>query len=410
MLGVFSVMRIAMLGWEFPPFISGGLGVHCYELTQAMARAGHTVDFYMPVSGKPLSSPHPAIRLIEVAPSALRPYLHYSKKGRLKTYGDDLLKAVDAYNETAAALLAQAHAKSPYDVVHAHDWLAARAGVWSSKTTGLPLVQTFHSTEWDRTSSPWECILDIERQAAANPDAVIAVSKRTADMVRRLGAEGERVHVVYNAVDREKYVPPSTKPTLSAALSGRKVVLFLGRLTEQKGPVPFLHAAKKVVEKDPNVLFFIAGTGELMPLLINLSIELGLQNHVRFLGFLPDAEQKRIYQSCDLYVMPSTSEPFGITALEALASGVPVIVSRTSGVSEVVKSALRVDFWDIKGMAAKMMAVLSYSPLSRAMVAAAPTDLEKLTWEQTAQATLAVYEEAARRRSAGLPATAAGRR
>lgn len=387
-------MRIAMLGWEFPPFLSGGLGVHCFELTLRLARAGHQIDFYMPVSGQNIKSPHPNIRLLEVAPTVLRPYLSFSKKGRLSTYGEGLLRAVDVYNQLAAKMVAAEHAIAPYELLHSHDWLTAPGGRQASALIGRPWVATFHSTEYDRTSVPWDAILSIEQQAAQNADLLIAVSRRTRDAVKRLGALESRIRVIYNGVDAAKFARRGPRPPLTVGRGQEKIVLFLGRLTEQKGPVQFLHAAKKVLEKQPDTLFFIAGTGELMPLLINLSIEMGLSNHVRFLGYLPEADQKRIYSACDLYIMPSTSEPFGITALEAMASGVPVIVSRTSGVSEVVKSALRVDFWDINGMAAKMLAVLSYPPLSAAMVNWAPDDLRHLTWEQTAEKTAAVYAEA----------------
>jgi glycosyltransferase involved in cell wall biosynthesis len=333
-----------------------------------------------------------------VAPTILRPYLSFSKKGRMATYGQDLLRAVQVYNQQAATLVQAEHAKTPYDLVHAHDWLTAPGGKLAARAISRPLVQTIHSTEYDRTSSPWDDILAIERRAVSDADLIIAVSSRTREQIKRLGGDERRIRVVYNGVDAAKFRPTLPRPALTAGSEGKHIVLFLGRLTEQKGPVQFLHAAKKVLEKNKNVVFFIAGTGELLPLLINLSIELGLSNHVRFLGFLPDADQMRIYGASDLYIMPSTSEPFGITALEAMASGVPVIVSRTSGVSEVVKSALRVDFWDINGMAQKMLAILAYAPLRSAMVSLEGEDLKHLTWEQTALRTVEVYNEAIRLR------------
>lgn len=387
-------MRIAMLGWEFPPFVSGGLGVHCYELTLRMARMGHKVDFFMPTCNKRLHGPHENIRLIEVAETILRPYLSYTKKGKLATYGKDLLMAVDAYNKLATTCVADEHLKTPYDIVHAHDWLTAKGGHLVAERIQRGLVQSIHSTEYDRTSWPWDAILNIEKQAAKDADLIIAVSNRTKDAVKRLGAQEEKIRVVYNGVDSAKYKNQNGKQRLVDHLKQKKIVLFLGRLTEQKGPVQFLHAAKKVLEKDKDVLFFIGGAGEMLPLLINLSLELGISKNVRFLGFLPDADQKRIYSASDVYVMPSTSEPFGIVALEAMASGTPVIISKTSGVGEVVKSALKVDFWDINGMAQKILAVLKYRPLKSAMVSMADEDLRHLTWENCASNTLNVYSEA----------------
>jgi len=395
-------MSIAMLGWEFPPFISGGLGVHCFELTKALAAKGHFIDFFMPVSGKTLVSPHKNICLIETSESALRPYLVFNKKGKLATYGEGLIRAVEVYNSQAAKMVAAEHKQNPYDVIHCHDWLTAPGGAHARHLILRPLVQTFHSCEFDRTSTPWDAIVRIERQAAADADLIIAVSNRMRKQLKtHLGADEKKMRVVYNGVDADKYRAsavdaPYSKPALSVQTDGKHVVLFLGRLTEQKGPVQFLHAAKKVLEKRQDVLFFIAGTGELMPLLINLSMELGLGEHVRFLGYLSDADQKRIYRAADVYIMPSTSEPFGITALEALASGTPIIVSKTSGVSEVVKSALRVDFWDIHGMAQKIISVLQFAPLRKSMAEGAPADLKHLTWEQVANHTYGVYDEAVR--------------
>ena len=392
-------MRIAMLGWEFPPFISGGLGVHCFELTQRLANMGHKIDFYLPSSGKTLSSPHASIRLIETSPSVLQPYFSFNKKGKLATYGEGLIKAVEVYNLQAAKMVGDEHAKIPYDVIHCHDWLTAPGGEKARSLIRRPLVQTFHSTEFDRTSTPWDSIVRIERQAAEDANLIIAVSARTRDqLVSHLGANSSKIRVVYNGVDAGKYPgihqAAEPKPKLSVQTDGKHVVLFLGRLTEQKGPVQFLHAAKKVLDKRSDVIFFVAGSGELLPLLISLSLELGLSEHVRFLGFLPDEDQKRIYSAADVYVMPSTSEPFGITALEAMASGTPIIISKTSGVGEVVKSALKVDFWDIQGMAGKILAVLQYAPLRETMVRRGPDDLKKLTWEKCAKETEEVYTEA----------------
>ncbi|MCX8195327.1 MAG: glycosyltransferase family 4 protein [Candidatus Micrarchaeota archaeon] len=388
-------MKVAMLGWEFPPFISGGLGVHCFELTRALCRMGVEIDFFMPVSGKEISAPFPGLRIIEVAKTSLRPYLSFSKSGRKADYGKNLIAAVNEYWERCYETV-ELYAKSQrYDLIHAHDWLTSRAGIKLREGLRLPLVQTFHSTEYDRTSWPWDYILEIERSAAANADLIIAVSKRTKQQVMRLGADEQKIRVVYNGVDKKKFEEAKAQAkALDELKKKKKIVLFLGRLTEQKGPVQFLHAAKRVLAKNPDVLFIVAGKGELLPLLINMTLDLGISQNVRFLGYVPEEDQKRIYKIADVYVMPSTSEPFGITALEAMSAGVPVIISKTSGVAEIVKSAIKVDFWDINAMATKILAVLSHEPLRKTMTAMSCKEVEYYTWSRTAEETLRVYNEA----------------
>ena len=388
-------MRMAMLGWEFPPFISGGLGVHCFELTRALCNRGVEIDFFMPTPGKGIDSPHRNLRIIDVGKTELAPYLFRTKSKGLPSYGENLIKAVDEYALRCAEAVCKEHAARKYELVHAHDWLTSRAGTRAKKSLALPLVQTFHSTEFDRTSWPWEYILGIERSAAENADLIIAVSNRTRSQVLRLGADEKKIRVIYNGVDSVKFASANVDASALARIKKRqKIVLFLGRLTEQKGPVQFLHAAKKVLSVEPDTLFLIAGKGEMLPLLINMTLEMGISGNVRFLGYVPEEDQQKIYKVADVYVMPSTSEPFGITALEAMSSGVPVIISKTSGVAEIAKSAIRVDFWDINAMAQKIIAVLRYQPLAHAMVHLSQKEAQEYTWEKTAGETLNVYREA----------------
>ncbi len=394
------LMRVAMLGWEFPPFVSGGLGTHCYELTRKLAAIGVEIDFFMPVSGSNAVSSISGLRIIEVAKTELKPYLFFSKakKGQSPSYGENLISAVGEYSQHCTESVLSYAKENPYDLIHAHDWMTAKPAHEAKGKLGLPLVQTFHSTEFDRTSWPWEYILGIERQAAQEASLIIAVSRRTKSQVMRLGAQESRIRVIYNGVDYVRFSSSCLPAFANELKKSRKIVLFLGRLTEQKGPVQFLHAAKKVLARKPDTLFVIAGKGELLPLLINMSLEMGISKNVRFLGYVPEEEQRKIYKLADLYVMPSTSEPFGITALEAMSSGVPVIISKTSGVAEVVKSAIQVDFWDINAMAEKIVAVLHYAPLSSAMSRLSLKEAAAHTWEKAASETLAVYREAIAKR------------
>jgi len=388
-------MRIAMLGWEFPPFASGGLGVHCYELTKKLAELGVHIDFYMPRSAERPRAVHPNIRIIEVeARHHINPYSSAPKvAGELReTYGWSFLEAVGNYNrQCVEAVMEEVKAGAHYALVHNHDWLTVQAAGELKRRLGAPLVFTVHSTEYDRAPWPWENLLQIERQGIAQADRVITVSNRMRERLMQMGAPDWKVRVVYNAVDCDafnKYDGGGGKR--------RKTVLFLGRLVEQKGPMQFLYAAKKVSEKMKDVRFVIAGTGELLPKLIMKSIDMGLQDNVVFTGYLSEEEQRRAYASSDVYVMPSVSEPFGITALEAMASGTPVIISKSSGVGEIAKNALQVDFWDVDELAAKIIALLKYPMLRRVMSREELAEVRRFTWSGTAAKTLDVYKEVAR--------------
>ena len=396
----FEIMRIAMLGWEFPPFVSGGLGVHCFELTRALCKKGVKIDFFMPTSGVDIAPSCAGLRIIDIGKTALSPYLSFpklrgKKSGGALGYGESLMGAVNEYAYWCSEAVCRENGKEKYDLLHTHDWLTSRAGALAKERLGLPLVQTFHSTEFDRTSSPWDAVVGIERAAVRNAGLLIAVSNRTKAQLMRLGAEDKKIRVIYNGVDSAKFASAKIDAeTLLRIRKKRKIVLFLGRLTEQKGPVQFVQAAKKVLSIEPDTVFLIAGRGELLPHLINMTLELGISDKVRFLGYVPEEDQQRTYKIADVYVMPSTSEPFGITALEAMSSGVPVIISKTSGVAEIAKSAIRVDFWDINAMAQKIIAVLRYRPLSSTMTRISRMEAGAYTWERTADETLNVYREA----------------
>jgi glycosyltransferase involved in cell wall biosynthesis len=385
-----------MLGWEFPPFVSGGLGTHCYELTNALAKKGIEIDFFMPLvlnrrNGKNGVKLPSNMRIIEVCETTLMPYIS-PRTGRLRM---DLSQAVWLYNNELVRVVEKLHAERKYDLIHSHDWLTARGALTLRKKLGIPLAATFHSTEYDRTSNPWDFIVNLEREALAGADRIIAVSNRTKEQLVRMGADIGKIRVIYNAVDYTKFEIRNGNGNgpYEHRKKGKKIVLFLGRLSEQKGPVQFLYAAKRVLEKQKNVVFLVAGTGDMLPLLINLTIQLGIMDDVIFLGYISDEDQRRIYAMSDLYVMPSTSEPFGITALEAMSAGVPVIISKTSGVGEIVKSALRVDFWDINGMAQRMLAVLQFEPLTNVMAPMQMQEARLHTWDKAGEQTISVYNE-----------------
>lgn len=374
-----------MLGWEFPPFISGGLGVHCFELCRQLALRGHSIDFFLPKHSQTPLVPHENVNLIEVPFSVS--FTPYSRPASVLpgNYGSDFLSQVKAYSSAAAeAVVGQ---RKKYDLVHNHDWMTVEAAGAVKNVLGLPLVFTVHSTEYDRSPTPWGYLLDLEKQGVKQSDLVITVSERMKQRLVELGADATRTRVVYNGVDFSKYqlIRPSGKKFFT--------VLFLGRLVPQKGPEFFLRAAQRVLEKKDNVRFVLVGEGSMLPVLIQLSFDLGIHEHVQFTGFVPEEIQRKAYSSSDVFVMPSVSEPFGITALEAMASGTPCIVSKTSGVSEIALNCLKVDFWDVDKMARYIIACLEYPELSSVLSALERNEAASFNWDSTAEKTESAYKE-----------------
>jgi glycosyltransferase involved in cell wall biosynthesis len=302
-------------------------------------------------------------------------------------YGGDLYAEVHRYASIAVALAQD----EEFDVVHAHDWMTYPAGVAVAAMSGKPLVVHIHSTEFDRSGEHVnQMVYDIEREGMLRADRVIAVSHYTRSIViSRYGIRADKVDVVYNGVERSGgwSVVPST------IRRDEKLVLFLGRITMQKGPEYFLQAAKKVLEVMDNVKFVMAGSGDLMYRSVEMAAHLGIGHKVLFTGFLRGDDVRRIYRMADLYVMPSVSEPFGIAPLEALDNDVPVIISKQSGVSEVLRHALKVDFWDVDEMANKIVAVLRYTPLQMTLRNHGNFEVRKLRWKDAARSCLRIYEE-----------------
>ena len=424
-------MRIFMLGWEFPPFISGGLGTACYGLTRAMDQLGLEVTFVLPKFVESKYATH--VRLLtpdshrsatffkyhhlknvkfQTIDSPLQPYSTpevyqrqieetLRKKQRLhgnkvtsaglfmlpKDYSSDMYTEVHRY----AAMAAELADDQQFDIVHAHDWMTFPAGIAVAAVSGKPLVVHMHSTEFDRSGEHVnQMIYDIERAGMERADRIIAVSHYTRNVIiGRYGISGDKVKVAYNGVERLGSWPSED----TSITKDEKIVLFLGRITMQKGPEYFLHAAKKVLEVMDNVKFVMAGSGDLMHQSIEMAAGLGIGHKVLFTGFLHGEDVQKIYKIADLYVMPSVSEPFGIAPLEALDHDVPVIISRQSGVSEVLTHALKVDFWDVNEMANKIVAVLKYPSLQMTLRSHGNFEVRRLRWKDTAIKCVKIYEE-----------------
>jgi len=369
-------MKVAMIGWEYPPFKVGGLGTHCYGLTRSLADKNVKVDFYMPKTKHHAYSGKKNLVIKEVGETEIFPYDRPDDKALAGQFFESVYK----YNDLCVQKV-----KGDYNLVHCHDWLTMKAGVAIKEHLGVPFVLTVHSTEYDRSGwlYPNDWFINIEKEGMEKADKIIAVSHFTKRViVEKYGINPDKIRVIHNAVypigEGEK----------------KNIALFLGRLTIQKGPEFFLKAAKKVLDYE-DCHFVVAGAGDMLPRLIDQAIDMGISNKVIFTGLLTEEEVKHIYQIASVYVMPSVSEPFGITALEAVSAGTPAIVSKTAGVSEAFRNCLRVDFWDTDEMANKIISVLRYDPLRNTLVEYGKREIELFTWDRVAEKTLDVYREVA---------------
>ncbi len=420
-----------MLGWEFPPFISGGLGTACYGLTKALDQLGIGVIFVLPkmvdsryATHVKLLTPDSQISVasfkfrelknvkFRTIDSPLQPYstadvyqrrIEESLRRKQQIHSGGVSSASqlfggmhysgDMYEEVYryAAVAAELAKQEQFDVVHAHDWMTYPAGITVAQMSGKPLVVHVHSTEFDRSGEHvHQMVYDVEREGMEQADKVIAVSHYTRSIIiSRYGISGEKVEVVYNGVERNG----DWSLVETGIDKDEKIVLFLGRITMQKGPEYFLRAAKKVLEVMDNVKFVMAGSGDLMHRAVEMAAELGIGHKVLFTGFLRGEDVQKIYKMADLYVMPSVSEPFGIAPLEALDNDVPVIISKQSGVSEVLRHALKVDFWDVSEIANKIVAVLKYPPLQMTLRRHGNFEVRKLRWRDSAAKCAKIYEQ-----------------
>ena len=438
-------MKVLMLGWEFPPFISGGLGTACYGLTRALSEQGTEVLFVLP---RPVPSTHTQhVRLLspsevlsagtKVSRRLLREFEHvrfWAVDAVMYPYGEavdvkegeqteikdreELLKlteevrrrrvkagmgearpgidyAGDMFTETEryAELALEIAELNEFDVIHAHDWMTYRAGMAVAQFTGKPLVVHVHSTEFDRSGEHVnQRIYDIERAGMHAASRVITVSYLTRSIaITRYGVDPAKVRVVYNAIDRNG----SPAQVIPRIRRDEKIVLFLGRITMQKGPEYFVRAAQKVLSVLDNVRFIMAGSGDMARRSIELAAELGIGHKVLFTGFLRGPDVERVFRMADLYVMPSVSEPFGIAPLEAINQEVPVLISKQSGVSEILTHALKVDFWDVDEIANKIIAVLRHPPLHSTLRQHSTIEVSQLNWSTAATGCLDVYREMA---------------
>ena len=424
-------MRVLMFGWEFPPHIAGGLGTACYGLTKGLSHHDVEVLFVMPTaSGDEDQSAVSIINASDVVVydtcknideflgkvdflrvgSNLRPYIdpvsftelvteeqkyqteefkgYFKEKYKFSgKYGANLMEEVARYAMVAGAI-AQQH---EFDVIHAHDWLTNLAGIAAKKVSGKPLVIHVHATEFDRTGENVNPeVFRLEQTGMREADKVITVSNLTRNIViNKYGIDPSKVITVHNAVDFSGRSDMEVQRGVK-----EKIVTFLGRITFQKGPEYFIEAANKVLKMYPNVRFVMAGSGDLMNRSIKRVAQLGISDRFHLTGFLRGQDVQRMFAYSDVYVMPSVSEPFGISPLEAMISNVPTIISKQSGVAEVLRYAIKVDFWDIDALADSIYGLLNYPALSKMAIESGLEEVNSLKWDHAAAKVKRVYEAA----------------
>jgi glycosyltransferase involved in cell wall biosynthesis len=426
-------MKVLMFGWEFPPHISGGLGTASYGLTRGMSTISDLdITFVVPraygdedqrkmriigagdvsldrkhmrysnVLGQisyievnsnlvPYHSPEEYSKLVNKAENKNKKLIHTSLGGKLffsGGYGQNLYEEIANY----ALVAAQIGEENEHDIIHAHDWLTYPAGIAAKSVSGKPLVIHVHATDFDRSGgSVNPTVFEIEKNGMNAADKIIAVSNLTRNtIIEKYGIDSSKVFTVYNAVEP---IPNKEKIALKRGIND-KVVTFLGRVTMQKGPEYFVQAAEKVLKKMDNVRFVMAGSGELLERMINWAASLGIVDRFHFTGFLKGDDVFRMFSISDVYVMPSVSEPFGISPLEAMQSNVPVIISHQSGVAEILKYAIKTDFWDVDAMADAIYGLINYPSLSEMFIKYGKEEVDNMKWENSAQRVYSIYQEA----------------
>lgn len=400
------IMRVLTFGWEYPPSRNGGLGVACHGLTRELVADGTEVLFVLPKQQPTKGDNHFifadgefSVTVKEVvsslvpyhqADSYVKSFVGYDATGNPQFVSRSILEEVHRFAHQASLIARQ----ESFDIIHAHDWTSYLAGVAAKKVSGKALILHVHATSFDQAAGDNvdPSIFQIECEAFAAADKVVTVSQLTKNIITsKHGVPAEKVAVVHNGCDVHE--PLRHQPTLSEyKKAGQKIVLYHGRISVQKGVDYFVKAAARVLEYEPNVLFVISGWGDMQQQIIRQVGEAGLSDKVLFAGALWEEERDTMYQSVDLVVMPSVSEPFGLVPLEALQHGTPALISKQSGVAEVLTHVLKVDFWDVDEIANQIIAALRYEVLQQQLASAGNTEIKKLSWRQAAEKIQHLYQ------------------
>ncbi len=413
-------MKALMFGWEFPPHILGGLGTASYGLTRGMHNCGGMeISFVIPkpygdedrtfaqiigasetpVAWRDVSREYVQSRIGKV----MEPDLYFDLRSHIYAdfnymrlndlgciefsgrYPDNLLEEINNYSIVAGVIARTI----PCDVIHSHDWLTYPAGIHAKEVTGKPLVIHVHATDFDRSrGSVNPTVFEIEKNGMEYADHIITVSDLTRQtVIEKYGIPPDKVTTVHNAV------VPLSKDLLSIPKPDNKdkVVTFLGRITMQKGPEYFVEAAAKILKKNHNVRFVMAGSGDMMNKMIALAAKRGIADRFHFTGFLRGRQVYEMLKASDVYIMPSVSEPFGISPLEAMQMGVPSIISKQSGCAEILQNVIKTDYWDIDAMADAIHSIISYPAMYETLKHQGMEELKGITWEKAGQKVIDIY-------------------
>lgn len=415
-------MKALMFGWEFPPHILGGLGTASFGLTRGMALqpdmditfvipkpwgdedqsflkiigAGNTPVVWRDVSPEYVSErlskymdPQEYFRLRDHIYADFS-YRHVNDLGCIEfsgRYPDNLLEEINNYS-IVAGVIARAE---QYDVIHAHDWLTYPAGIHAKNISGKPLVIHVHATDYDRSRGNVNPdVYAIEKDGMDNADHIITVSNLTRNtVIEKYHQNPAKVTTVHNAVE------PMSQEILSIQDKKGvkdKVITFLGRITMQKGPEYFVEAAAKVLQKAPSTRFVMAGSEDMMDQMIRLAARRNISDRFHFTGFMKGKQVYEVLKASDVYVMPSVSEPFGISPLEAMQCGVPSIISKQSGCAEILDYAIKVDYWDIEALADAMYSIITYPAMAEFLKVEGKKEVDEIKWEYAGRKVRAIYE------------------
>lgn len=395
-------MKVLMLGWELPPHNSGGLGVACYHLCKALSTSGADIEFVLPYTAQhdnefmQITAAHP-----QDVTAVLQSGIAYDSFKYVRVDGSTEHVDLMSQSHLYADALDKVVQLDSFDVIHAHDWLTCRAAIKAKQLTGKPLILHIHSIEADRSGKSYggnPLVREIEALALMIADSVVAVSELTKQaIVREYDIPADKIQVVHNSISDDMILDQDGENAYrylsTLKQQGYRVVASIGRLTIQKGLPNLLRAFKEVVDREPKTVLLMVGSGDQYYELISLAAELGISRNIIFTEFQRGKRYRDAYSIADLFVMPSVSEPFGLTPLESISYGTPVLVSKQSGVTEVINNCLKVDYWDVRQMANQILAVVRSRALQASLHSNALKEFERLSWDVSADKMFEIYRQ-----------------